>query len=95
MADVDVHQHEQRQHSGHGPDGLRKNEGVGRVVALLIDHGGGREDHDQPRDYQHQVVKNSHLSTPTRFAIRSYGFFRAFHSRRSHTSCLKMRPRCS
>ncbi len=49
VADVHVHQHKQSQHSRHGPDGLREHERVGRVIALLIDHGGGGEDHRPAR----------------------------------------------
>ena len=95
MADVHVHQDQQGQHARQRPDGLRANEGIGRVIALLIHHGGGGEDHHQPGHHQQHRGEEQPLVDAYKLRHRCLRVLPHFPVRRSPTSSLKTRPRCS
>ena len=68
---VDAHERHHGEHAEQRPQRLLADEGVGRVGPLLATTAEAEKTMTRPATTSSSVVKNIHLSTPTRFAIPS------------------------
>ncbi len=85
---VQIHEQQHRQHAAERPSGLAADIGKVRVKALLSHNCRCGKNHGQPDDNQQQGGEEHPFVDP-------YALCHGFQPRRSPTSSLKTRPRCS